>query len=227
MLGSKQKAWLRQQFSSSTASWQLLGNQTLFSPLTIGIGSKASIVLNRDSWDGYNEERGELLDLFARKPRVAVFTGDMHASLVSYIKSAYYHRTKADRQNIIGAEFMTPSISSPNVSDSTRALLQISGFTPLVRGIFELFNPHIKHFHGGFYGYSIAEITPDTLDWQVFKVDKKLWGPKVLRKHFIYYPEQRKLAKQALAPVRASVDNHPTPSPHSATVVGYESRSVR
>lgn len=211
MLGKDQKRWLIDGVRHSRANWQLIGNQTLMAPLRLKGGTGKILrqfvdidengAINRDAWDGFSDERRQILEAFSEKSNIAVFTGDMHTSLVSYLKKNF--EKGADRKNnkfsdIIGAEFMTPSLTSPNFSDSIRFAAGISGFTVLTREIFECDNPHIKHFHGGIYGYATAVIRKERLDWFVYKINKikeKTKTKKTLRKYLWYRPSTRKIGK--------------------------------
>lgn len=188
MLGDAQKRWLLDGLRNSTAKWQLLGNQTLMAPFKIG-----NKRVNLDAWDGYRDERHELLGALAERSRVAVFTGDMHTSLVSYLLRDYSYAR--DAKNIVGAEFMTPSISSPHFSDSIRSKIHI-GTTALSRKLAKSSNSHFKHFHGSIYGYSIATLRNDNLDWKVYKVDKRNENSALVqRKHMLYDATTKKISK--------------------------------
>ena len=205
MLGTNQKSSLLKEISESQAEWQLLGNQTLMSPLLVTGKTKwlmsrfvpvgADGTLNDDAWDGFQSERQELLNALSQKDKVIVFTGDMHTSLAGYLKKDFKIKSNKDKENIMGAEFMTPSVTSPHFSENIRNKAKISGFTDVMRAIFKKKNPHFKHFHGSIYGYSIAEIQSERMDWFVYKIDKKKHRGKKLRKYLYYIPEKKKIGK--------------------------------
>ena len=213
MLGLEQKKWLFEGVRNSRAAWQLLGNQTLMAPFRLN-GKAGKIAgrfvdlpedgsVNLDAWDGFYKERRELLKTLAERRQVAVFTGDMHTSLASYLKRDFSKNHNNYYENIVGAEFMTPSVTSPNFSDIIRASTTVSGLTTLASGaltalarkIFEKNNPHIRHFHGGIHGYAIASLTQERLDWYVYKISKKEGAECKLRKHLWYLPVYRYLGK--------------------------------
>ncbi len=107
MLGSRQEAWLDAALATTKARWNLLGQQTLFSPLGVDIGK--NMRFNLDSWDGYPAARQRLIDtLVLRKPSNPVFLGgDVHAFMVSLI------RNDADPKHPpVATEFVTSSITS-------------------------------------------------------------------------------------------------------------------
>lgn len=74
MLGSVQKAWLRQTLSASKATFKVLVSPVPWSP-----GTKPG---SRDTWDGYAGEREEIFDLIAgrRVEGVILLSADRHRS---------------------------------------------------------------------------------------------------------------------------------------------------
>lgn len=188
MLGAEQKRWLLNGIQRSSAKWQLLGNQTLMAPFRI-----AKKPVNLDAWDGYPDDRRAVLEALSRRTHVAVFTGDMHTSLVSYLMRDFSFAR--DKRNTVGAEFMTPSISSPHFTDAVRSKIHF-GTTGLSRKVAKSNNRHFKHFHGSIYGYSVATMRGDAVDWSVYKVDKRDPNSGVIRrKHMVYNADTKKISK--------------------------------
>jgi alkaline phosphatase D len=75
ILGAAQKQWLKDELGTSTALWNVIAQQVVFAPVDFG-GS----FINPDQWDGYDAERQELIDVFARYGNLLVLTGDIHAA---------------------------------------------------------------------------------------------------------------------------------------------------
>ena len=92
MLGTEQEAWLLDRFATSTARWNVVGQQTVMTDVTID-----GAILNYDQWDGYPAARDRLVA--AAPPDLVVITGDIHLAGVG---------TLGDR----GVEFVTTAISS-------------------------------------------------------------------------------------------------------------------
>jgi len=101
MLGAEQEAWLTEKLPGSSATWNVLANQVIFSPSPIPVGS--STVLNLDQWDGYPAARTRVLDLLARTRNPVIITGDIHASAVADVKQG---------DSVVAVEFVGTSISS-------------------------------------------------------------------------------------------------------------------
>jgi alkaline phosphatase D len=101
MLGAEQEKWLADKMPASTATWNVLANQVIFSPSPIS--ALGTTVLNMDQWDGYPAARARVLDVLARSKNVVIITGDIHASAVADVK-------KDD--SVVAVEFVGTSVSS-------------------------------------------------------------------------------------------------------------------
>ncbi|MGB3401517.1 MAG: alkaline phosphatase D family protein [Microcoleaceae cyanobacterium] len=136
MLGKDQKEWLVNGITQSQADWQLWGNQTLLAT------SDVVEMQAHDDWHGFKAERYEILqrikDSHKNKEasRFVVFTGDMHTSLISYLKTSFeedfdpfenqWSWNPLDLVNnsmnwsypkLVGVEFMTPSVTAPGLAE--------------------------------------------------------------------------------------------------------------
>lgn len=185
MLGPEQKQWLINGITSSNASWRVWGNQTFLATSYIW-EHKASVY---DDWHGFKAERYEILQTIKEEEtakrrkdtesRFVVFTGDMHTSLIAYLKTDFEKDVKNQMNwnysKLVGVEFMTPPLTSPGVSEqisSSRFASAASAIDVIGVGVIKAASPHIKHFDSGINGYAIAEFTPDELKWSVYQVNK-------------------------------------------------------
>ncbi|WP_199789336.1 alkaline phosphatase D family protein [Sorangium cellulosum] len=178
LLGNAQKEWLRGRLEESRAIWNVIGNQTLLSPLKLGYGS-TSLPINVDAWDGYQAERSWLTELLSGSDvaNAVILTGDMHSYIASQVLRSYGNLNPLDVSNIVGTEFMTPSITSSNLFETL--LRQLEGASgSLLGGLSEaavrLNNPHVKYFNSAQYGYSTVELTRDCCEWAAYAVDKNV-----------------------------------------------------
>lgn len=97
MLGDDQRNWLFDELKSSTATWKIVANQVIFSPLSVGFAAGFSDgvpdVTNIDSinavesifldiWDGYPQERKRILDTIAANDidNIVILSGDFHSA---------------------------------------------------------------------------------------------------------------------------------------------------
>ena len=131
MLGESQKQWLIDGIKNSNAAWKVWGNQTLLATAGLNKYMKPELV---DDWQAYKTERYEILQTIKnsetekygtdKASRFVVFTGDMHTSMISYLKTDFEgvkNKANLDYSKLAGVEFMTPSLTSPGVSEGSRA----------------------------------------------------------------------------------------------------------
>ena len=148
------------------ASWQILGQQVLLGKLFIPRISEKdifeserngrlmqmmrsmsdqSLPFNLDAWDGYPKERERVYKILKKADSVLVLTGDTHNSWLNNL----YDK----KNNFIGIEIGTPSISSPNTVDT---------FGSLTKQIEEGFikeNKNVKWTNGKYKGYALLKLT--------------------------------------------------------------------
>jgi alkaline phosphatase D len=161
LLGAQQEAWLAESLRASQGAgthWRILGQQILFSPLTV----PGMNVLRPDVWDGYPAARERIFNMLESGgiTDVAVLTGDIHSSWALDIArdpwSAYDPKTA---KGSVGVEIVTPAVSSPPMF-STPAQREIATMLqPLAR--------HLKFLDGDSRGYVLLDISPKALiaDW--------------------------------------------------------------
>jgi alkaline phosphatase D len=83
MLGPDQEAWLGRRLGESEATWNVLAQQTMVSPMAFPVGDTAAG--NLDQWDGYAAARRRLVDQLRDVANPVVITGDIHASGVGIV----------------------------------------------------------------------------------------------------------------------------------------------
>ncbi|QDG36224.1 alkaline phosphatase [Alteromonas mediterranea] len=175
LLGNAQERWLLDNLSTSTASWRFLGQQVMFGQFK-GINApnleaagipltKDIIALNMDQWDGYPEARQRILDVIKayRIENTVVLTGDIHTSWgMEIFEDSSNGYTYNDRIRLgeqpLAVEFVTPSVTSPGLSDPVADPL--ATFIPTM-------NPHMKYVELKSHGFMIVDVTHQkvTCDW--------------------------------------------------------------
>jgi len=142
MLGFEQEAWLEAELTGSAATWHVVGQQVLFTPMAPTVVGD-NVVL--DVWDGYPVARERMLALFER-PEVTnpiVLTGDFHTAVAADI-----HRDGDPANPRLATELMTTSITS-------RMSTQPQLFQDLLRSL-----PVTHHANAFDHGYLVCEFTP-------------------------------------------------------------------
>lgn len=148
MVGPAQMTWLENNLDSSTAQWQVLGQQVIMAPLVTS-GNNATIV-NPDQWDGYPFERQRLYDHITSHniENVVVLTGDIHTSWANDLPLPGYDTS--NRENSVGVEFVATSITSNNELPPFASESLIYGLAPYVRYV----NLYM-------HGYYVLDVRPN------------------------------------------------------------------
>jgi alkaline phosphatase D len=146
MTGAVQEQWLFDGLTRSTASWNILAQQVVFSRFDVDPRAN-STAFNMDQWDGYVAARNRLLGaIVERKPaNPVILSGDVHSSWVFDLKRDF---EKPDSPTI-GTEFVGTSITSEfskNIVGALRLAMPS--------------NPHTRFFDGEHRGYTICTLSP-------------------------------------------------------------------
>ena len=169
IVGRDQLDWLEGHIDSA-AQWKLIGNAVMVTPVDFRqplpegileeLGLMMGVPFNVDAWDGYTDDRRELLEFIGANgiSNVAFLTGDIHSSWACDVPAA----------NGVSAavEFVGPSITSDNLNE----ILGVPPRTPVsiqVETVFKLGNPHVKYLEFDSHGYAIVDITGQRMqtDW--------------------------------------------------------------
>ncbi|WP_299901563.1 alkaline phosphatase D family protein [uncultured Aquimarina sp.] len=146
ILGSEQFLWLKNELQSSSAKWRIIGNQVVVMPWN-GVPSN-------DAWDGYQEEREQLLEFINTNNinNVIVLTGDIHSTFVGEVRY---------KGNCEMCEFVVPSVTSTNLDFIGGVASGLSEF--YVR----LLNRHIKDVDLDNHGYYVLDVRENRVqaDW--------------------------------------------------------------
>ncbi|HYI60476.1 MAG TPA: alkaline phosphatase D family protein [Acidimicrobiales bacterium] len=149
MLGAEQRSWLTSGLGRSTAVWDVVGQQTVFTPLPFGP------YFNTDQWDGYPQDRQRVWEVLRQRPNPVVCTGDIHAAGVARM----HHDLDDVATERIGTELVGTSISS---AFTDAALTDVA--ETLARGL-----PYVEYVNARQRGYTVVDLTADALHAE-FKV---------------------------------------------------------
>ncbi len=177
-LGPAQKAWLFAALDRSTARWRVLGNPSVMArtwndalPDNVRAALQKVKLIDADGtgpdydqWDGYPEERHELLDRIANllERNIVVLSGDVHVALGAEL---------AEEPGLppVAVEFVNTSLSSQNLDDKmgwARRTESVPLEAALLDGM-----PHMKYLDLDSHGYSIVEIDPEQVRVEWWTVD--------------------------------------------------------
>jgi alkaline phosphatase D len=184
LTGRAQLDWLKSGLASSDATWQLVGTSVMISPVAFGslpaellapiaelLGlPKEGIAVNVDQWDGYTDDRKELLQhLTDRAIRNTVFlTGDIHMAWANDVpvKAATYPVSAS-----AATEFVVTSVTSDNLDD----ILHVPAGTVsvLAAGAIKAANRHVEWVDLDHHGYGVLDVTADRSQMDYYTVSDR------------------------------------------------------
>ena len=150
LLGTEQFTWLTARMDSSTARWQVLGQQVMMAPL-----NAFGVPVNQDQWDGYPAERQRVYDHVMQNNirNLVVLTGDIHTSWGNDLPYSNYNSSTG--AGSAGVEFVTTSVTSASFD------------IPLGSTLIPLFNSHVKYVNLTQKGYLVVDVNQQRVqgDW--------------------------------------------------------------
>jgi len=170
--GRAQLDWLKSGLAASDASWKLVGTSVMISPVAFGsvpaylleplaelLGlPKEGLAVNVDQWDGYTDDRKELLaHLTQRGIKNTVFlTGDIHMAWANDVpvKAATYPLSAS-----AATEFVVTSVTSDNLDDILHVAPQTVSL--VASAAVKAANRHVKWLDMDSHGYGVLDVTAE------------------------------------------------------------------
>ncbi|MFD8919017.1 alkaline phosphatase D family protein [Streptomyces sp. NPDC059569] len=182
--GRAQLDWLKAGLAGSDAAWKLVGTSVMISPVAFGslpahlLGPiaellglpKEGLAVNVDQWDGYTDDRKELLaHLTGRGIRNTVFlTGDIHMAWANDVPvtAATYPLSRS-----AATEFVVTSVTSDNLDD----LLHVPAGTLSVvaSAAVRAANRHVKWVDMDQHGYGVLDVTAERTQMDYYTVSDR------------------------------------------------------
>ncbi|PKV85266.1 alkaline phosphatase [Streptomyces sp. TLI_146] len=182
--GRAQLDWLKSGLSASNAAWQLVGTSVMISPVAFGalpaeltaplaelLGlPKEGIAINVDQWDGYTDDRRELLaHLVDNGIKNTVFlTGDIHMAWANDVpvKAATYPLSKS-----AGTEFVVTSVTSDNLDE----MLHVAphSVSLVAAAAIKAANRHVKWVDMDSHGYGVLDVDAQRSQMDYYVVSDK------------------------------------------------------
>lgn len=178
-LGAEQREWLLDGLETSTARWRLIGNGSMFSPIWVdGFPESVMPALLKlklihddgkgndpDQWEGYPAERLALVEAIGKRPgEVVIFSGDIHAGVAAEVSA-----TPQGDHRPVAVEFVTTSISSPNLDDKMKWPARTRSI-PVEQELLG-FWPHIPWVDFDSHGYIVVDVRHDVVTAEWWAVD--------------------------------------------------------
>jgi alkaline phosphatase D len=159
-LGEQQKNWFLRTMKASPATWKVWGTALMVMSLRLTPGVAALV----DSWDGYGNERKQVLDYIIDNgvKNVVAITGDIH----TFFAGTAYTRGDEGPADSRPAfpEFVGGSATSTGIPEAT-------GLNDTVLNALVIANPHLDYYDFHKRGYGVIEATPTGLTCDLKSVD--------------------------------------------------------
>ncbi len=161
MLGPDQKAWILNELNTSTAKWNVIGQQVVFTEIPL-VGTS-----NEDAWWGYPTDRDDIINAAVNNTSgdLVVLTGDVHTAWSSDIVTPTYDENT--QANSAGVEFVCNSVTSSGLG------------TPVTLGLVQQLAPNVKYVETELKGYIVVDFrdTSSQCDfYDVSTIDTKTYN---------------------------------------------------
>ncbi|MFF3318981.1 alkaline phosphatase D family protein [Streptomyces sp. NPDC003035] len=184
LTGRAQLDWLKSGLAGSDATWKLVGTSVMISPVAFGalpahlLGPlaellglpKEGLAVNVDQWDGYTDDRRELLaHLTQRSIRNTVFlTGDIHMAWANDVpvQAATYPLSQS-----AATEFVVTSVTSDNLDDILR--VAPGTLSVVAAGAIKAANRHVKWVDMDHHGYGVLDVTAEQSQMDYYTVSDR------------------------------------------------------
>lgn len=142
ILGTEQMQWLKDELSSSTAKWKIIGNQVMFAPLEL-----FGVAFSYEQWDGYQADRNRIIDHVMTNDikNIVVVTGDIHTSWANDVPIPGVNYNPNTGAGSAFVEFIGPSITTGSDINVPTSVINLA-------------NPHIKYTELTKDGYFTLDI---------------------------------------------------------------------
>jgi alkaline phosphatase D len=147
LLGQQQFDWFVNGIDTSTARWQVMGQQVMMAPLNANpLPFGGPFYPNDDQWDGYPAERRKIWDtvLVNNIQNFVVLTGDIHTSWANDLPANNYNAGTG--AGSAGVEFVATSVTSQGSP------------LPVSQSIIQNINPHMKFIDLSQHGYVLLDV---------------------------------------------------------------------
>ena len=177
-LGPDQKAWLFGALAASRARWRLLGNPSIMARtwndalpehvrtalVKVKLIDTDGTGPDYDQWDGYPQERRELLQAIGELPEanVVVLSGDVHVGLAAEL-------AEDPTMPPVAVEFVNTSLTSQNLDDKMD--WQPRTDSVAIEATVLAGMPHIRYLDLDSHGYSIVEVDRDEVRFEWWTVE--------------------------------------------------------
>ncbi len=182
--GSVQNAWLQGTLLASPATWKVLGNSYMMTPLVIDFTNpliaamlpedfpdflRVRLLLNAEDFNGEPQKRQEIIGLLSLVDNAVVISGDIHAAFVTDHQNGVYELTPPAISSSTNGEIVERFVASdpilgqiPGIDQilaNYAFLLQVSASSPAVSPSDIVYADTFSH------GYGIFDVDAETMSF--------------------------------------------------------------
>jgi alkaline phosphatase D len=184
VMGDEQRAWFLETMKNSTRTFKVWGSEIAFLPKHLDLRGfslappelQHRIGLTAEDWDGFPNERRELLRELSAIDNVVILSGDLHC----FFAATPFIAGDPSRRVV---EFTIGSVTSTTWMEGIQELVvadpslppSVANLAPLV-GVFLTSkappaNPHLAFQELGKNGYAVVTVSADALDAELFMIE--------------------------------------------------------
>ena len=218
LLSEAQERWLVDSLARSTASWRVLGNQVVLTPLGFEVpealaGSSRALgltvggkVVNPDAWDGYPAARDRILEAVAAAGPTVVLTGDVHSS--------WAFEVPGPGDEPLTVEWVTPSVSAEPFYEIVR--IPTPALAPAAVDVIAAELPQIRWAELTEHGFLVVSLEPEEAQCDWWHVDLES-GDAAVAASWQVGAGANRLVEAAPLDTRASAPRVTSPAPLPST----------
>ncbi|MEU6522263.1 alkaline phosphatase D family protein [Streptomyces sp. NPDC046924] len=172
LTGRAQLDWLKAGLSASDTTWRLVGTSVMISPLALGALPasllkplaelldlpREGLALNTDQWDGYTDDRRELLTHLRTNAigNTVFLTGDIHMAWANDVpvNAGTYPLSPS-----AATEFVVTSVTSDNLDDLAK--VPEGSVSAVASPLIKASNRHVHWVDTDRHGYGVLDITAE------------------------------------------------------------------
>jgi alkaline phosphatase D len=184
VMGDQQRAWFLETMKKSTRTFKVWGSEIAFLPKHLDLRGfvlappelQRRIGLTAEDWDGFPNERRELLLELSAIDNVVILSGDLHC----FFAATPFIAGDPSRRVV---EFTIGSVTSTTWKEAIQELVvadpslppSVANLAPLVGAFLTSkdppANPHLAFQELGKNGYAVVTVSGDALEAELFMID--------------------------------------------------------
>lgn len=165
-LGKTQLGWVKDQLQASQANWKVMANELMIMPTKVTGGSYFTF----DNWQGYPQEREELLSFIDDKgiKDVVFVTGDIHTFIAGAVQRGFDGTGKAVATEVVGGSITSAGLGETDLDAGGGTVIKGNDLhpntAPAIIDTLRGFNPWVDVADFDHHGYGLVKADASTFD---------------------------------------------------------------